>query len=254
MKKLLNYIFFFFLVSVYGAEDLDDFLNSPAEGLEHYDNIWEPVDNNIYETLFCEQMYEPAGTEDKDFNVFTPSFPGSPQDSPEAISNARNQLMDHINPTTTNAYHKIENLPHNRRIHTGKKQHKCSWPNCPYTTTRKGDLTAHRRIHTGEKPYRCDDCDFATAQKGNLTVHKKIHTGEKQYRFKDCLHTTAQKGDLTKHRRIHTGEKPYRCDDCDFATAQKGNLTKHRKIHTEEKQYRWTEYDYASAQKKQKVY
>ncbi len=121
---------------------------------------------------------------------------------------------------------------------TGKKQFKCDFDDCDYTSNNKYLFKQHQMIHRGEKPFVCNvkDCKYSTNLKGNLMKHQMTHTGEKPFvcNVKDCKYSTNQRCYLTRHQMTHTGEKPFFCNvkDCKYSTRQRYHLTRHQRTHT----------------------
>ena len=122
------------------------------------------------------------------------------------------------------------------------KIHKCTQPDCKYTTKSKSDLTRHlwtvHNIGKG-KIHKCTqpDCIYTTKTKSHLTTHLwtvhnigngKIH----KCTHPDCIYTTKTKSHLTNHLwEVHNigNGKIHKCTHpgCKHTTKRKRDLTRH---------------------------
>lgn len=118
-------------------------------------------------------------------------------------------------------------LNNHRKLHTGEKPFKCSWPTCHYSFLTASAMKDHYRTHTGEKSFLCDLCGFAGGTRHALTKHRRQHTGEKPFKCDECNFASTTQSHLTRHKRVHTGEKPYRCPWCDYRSNCAENIRKH---------------------------
>ncbi|KAK3304094.1 uncharacterized protein B0T15DRAFT_399372, partial [Chaetomium strumarium] len=73
------------------------------------------------------------------------------------------------------AFVRASDLKRHVKIHTGEKEHKCTWLGCTKEFIQKSALTVHMRIHTGEKPHKCDICEKPFADSSSRARHRKIH-------------------------------------------------------------------------------
>ncbi|XP_059148133.1 zinc finger protein 845-like isoform X1 [Physella acuta] len=140
--------------------------------------------------------------------------------------------------TVNNSGHsyQLSNFHQQRRIHRGKKLHKCE--TCGKYFARFCRIKIHLRTHLGEKPYKCNQCCKCYTQITQLNRHLKIHTDEKVYKCDHCGKCFMKHRYLKRHRRIHTGEKPYKCNICCKCFTQLGHLQQHHRTHSKAKRYK----------------
>ena len=166
---------------------------------------------------------------------------------------------------------------------TLKKQVKCDYSGCGYTSAKISNVNVHKRTHDGDKPFQCvfPGCEYAAAQKVHIKQHKIYHDVEcdgprceststqKDYTnskvrkriynaeipfhcdYPGCDFTSSRNFSLKRHKTIHSENKPFQCDypGCEYAARQKVYLEKHKMTHSGEKPYRCYHCDYAAIQR-----
>ncbi|GBM56191.1 hypothetical protein AVEN_35176-1 [Araneus ventricosus] len=60
--------------------------------------------------------------------------------------------------------------------------HQCSL--CPYSTSKKSNLTLHIRTHTGERPHQCTICRKSFKQRAHLQTHLIVHRDQLAHQLK----------------------------------------------------------------------
>lgn len=61
----------------------------------------------------------------------------------------------------------IAHLMAHKRIHTGDV-HRCTFPDCKYSTPKKSQLLSHARTHEGVRPHTCHICGRGFLEKSHL--------------------------------------------------------------------------------------
>ena len=125
-------------------------------------------------------------------------------------------------------------LLHWKRSHTGEETFKCT--ECPYSATRKANLTRHLLTHTGEKPFKCleANCSFSAPSNSKLVLHMRSHTGEKPFKCTECPFTAKSTAKITIHMRCHYNDQLFQCPYCSYSCGRQAHLTLHRRTHLED--------------------
>lgn len=94
-------------------------------------------------------------------------------------------------------------------LHTGLKEHSCSWPGCTKKFRVKQKLKRHvDRIHNNKRDYACTMCASRFYDQDKLDDHVNSHLGLKPHKcdWPLCTFTTSSRCNLITHRRLHTPE------------------------------------------------